>query len=74
MSTDTRPIWTPTTPDERRHIAVAEMVEHVLAAPEDYRYAVAYGTLAALVTSSDPTMAEWAREFVTEAKRAMNPK
>jgi len=72
MSTDTHPVWTPSTPDERRHVAVAELVAHVMDTPEGHRYAVAYGTLAGLVNSAEPAMATaWAREFATEVKRAM---
>ena len=67
-ATDERPaVWTPSTPDERRRVAVAELVAHVLSVPERQRYATAYGTLSGLVASSTADISTaWARDFVTE--------
>jgi len=72
MSTDTHPVWTPSTPDERRHVAVADLVAHVMSRPEGHRYAAAYGVLAGLVSSSVTEMGTtWAREFAAGVNVAM---
>lgn len=67
------PVWRPTTPDERRHVAVAGLVRLVLSVPEGHRYASAYGILAGLVTSRVPDIAQdWAPHFAREVERAMS--
>lgn len=66
------PVWTPTTPDERRRTEVAALVAETLAKPEGQRYAAAYGTLSALVISEIPGVGtEWAREYVRGLKASM---
>lgn len=72
MSLTPATIWTPTTPDERRHVGVAELVALVMSRPERYRYASAYGILAGLVSSGSEVMrTEWARDFAREVNIAM---
>lgn len=66
-------IWTPVTPDERRHAAVAGLVSLVMSVPEGHRYASAYGILAGLVTSTEPAMrTEYAPEFIAGVEAAMS--
>lgn len=66
------PVWTPQTPQERRHAAVAELVAEVLATPQGHRYARAYGILAGFVVSSTPGVpTEWAPAFVRALDEAM---
>jgi hypothetical protein len=67
------PLWTPSTPDERRHVAVAEMVAEVVAANPDHRYARAYGLLAGLVLSGEEAVnTRWASDFATEMNKAFS--
>lgn len=68
-------VWTPATPDERRHVAVAELVAEVMTSPDDYRYARAYGVLAGLVASGVGDInTRWARDFAAEMNKALNPR
>ena len=72
MSVTPAPVWPPRTPDERRRIAVASQVAHLMAAPEGTRYAHAYGVLAGLVVSRTQDVREmWAPEFAHEVEQAM---
>jgi hypothetical protein len=67
MTVSTPAVWTPGTPDERRRIAVAELVAHVLGVPQGQRYVAAYGTLSGLIASQTTDVSTaWARDFVTE--------
>jgi hypothetical protein len=66
------PVWTPSTPDERRHVAVAELVAETMAAPADQRYARAYGILAGLVASGTGDInTRWAADFAREMNQAL---
>ncbi len=69
--TQALPVWTPKTPQERRHEGVAALVAETMGAPEGQRYARAYGALAGLVLSSVSGMDEWARDYVRQLDEAM---
>lgn len=56
---------------ERREAAVAELVRVVMQTGPGHRYATAYGTLSALVTSSDLDPLSYARSFVRQLEEAM---
>lgn len=69
--TEPEPIWTPATPDERRHAGVSELVAETMACPEGHRYARAFGILAGLVASDVSGMNSWAREYADRLQAAM---
>lgn len=56
---------------ERREAAVAELVRVVMATSPGHRYATAYGTLSALVTSENLDPLSYARSFVRQLEEAM---
>jgi len=73
MTVSVPTVWSPLTPDERRRIAVAELVAHVLGVPRQQRYATAYGTLSGLVASDlSDVRTSWARAFVAELEARLS--
>lgn len=57
---------------ERREAAVAELVRVVMQSTPGHRYATAYGTLSALIESSDVDPLSWARSYVRQLEEAMS--
>jgi hypothetical protein len=64
-------VWMPRTADERRHVAVAELVAETMASRPKRRYARAWGILSGLVASGTGDIrTRWATDFAAEMNKA----